>query len=373
VKKHHYIFWFLLLLIFAAGETSARPRIGVMNFKNNGAPQYNYLEGGIADMLSTALAGSRQIRIVERVQLDKILEELQLGMSGLLDPSTAAQVGKIAGAQYVVIGSFINLGRAIRIDAKVVSVETAVVIPGAIAWVKTDYVENLDSAVHELAGKLLSSLTGENVTPVIRADKNRPGRFEFTFINLEGYSVSIGGKTLHPKEGVRGSIELKHGRYEFRIDRVNGMFNSEPVFQTGVDIPGGYIVRATYKDDKFTIFETVRMPGSEYQVSAADWSEAGFKKNFPPLSRIVIRSKTGLCSVYLEGEEKAILSLPNVDGMSKATIYDIRSGTYRVKVEGDKVWYEGKLKVNPGEEITVQTDPGKFKVVERVRLENELQ
>lgn len=46
-------------------------------------------------MLSTTLASSRQIRVAERDQLDKILEEMQLGMTGLLDPSTAAQVGKI--------------------------------------------------------------------------------------------------------------------------------------------------------------------------------------------------------------------------------------------------------------------------------------
>lgn len=359
-----------MFCIFISAHILAQPRLAVLNFKNNGALQYNYLESGIANMLSTTLAGSRQIRLVERVQLDKILNELQLGMTGLIDPATAAQVGKIAGAQYVVIGSFINLGRAIRMDAKVVGVETALIAPGASAWVKTDLVENLDGAVHQLADKLLSALTGENVAPAVEGEENRPGQFEFTFINMDAYSVTIGGKELRPENGARGSAELKHGRYLLRIDRVNGLFNSEPVYQTQVDIPGGYLVRAMYKDKKFTVFETVPLPGNPYRLSAASWSEASSPNDFRPLSRIVIHSSTGLCSVFLDGKEKASLSLPNVDGMSKATIYDIRSGTYLVKVEGEEVWYEGKLKVNPGEEIIVQADPGKFKILERVRLGN---
>lgn len=369
MKKHActllLLFWVLMnALLFG------QSRLAVMNFKNNGAIQYNYLESGIANMLSTTLASSRQIRVVERVQLDKILEEMQLGMTGLLDPSTAAQVGKIAGAQYVVIGSFINLGRAIRMDAKVVSVETAVIIPGATAWVKTDIVENLDGAVQELAGRLLSALTGENASTIIKADKNRPGRFEFTFVNLAGYSVTIDNKELHPDNGTRGEISLKHGRYLFRIDRVHGMFESEPVFQTYVDIPGGYIVRAIYKDNKFTIFETTPLPGSQPQVSAAQWNGGDFKNSFPPLSRIIIQSETGFCQVFLDGEEKASLSLPNIHDMAKATISGLRSGTYHIKVQGSETWYEGQLRVYEGEEIVIQTDPGKFKIVERVTLKN---
>lgn len=360
----------LLMWILMTAFLFGQSRLAVMNFKNDGAVQYNYLESGIANMLSTTLASSRQIRVVERVQLDKILEEMQLGMTGLIDPSTAARVGKIVGAQYVVIGSFINLGRAIRMDAKVVNVETALIIPGATAWVKTDIVENLDGAVQELADRLLSALTGENASAIIKADMNRPGQFEFTFVNLAGYSVSIDGKELHPDNGTRGETFLKHGRYLFRIDRVHGMFDSEPVFQTYVDIPGGYIVRAIYKDDKFTIFETTPIPGSQPQVSTAQWNGAGFKNNFPPLSRIVIQSETGLCQVFLNGEEKASLSLPNVHGMAKATISDLRSGTYHIKVQGSETWYKGDLQIYEGEEIVVQTDPGKFKIVERAALKN---
>lgn len=219
-------------------------------------------------------------------------------------------------------------------DAKVVHVETSFIIPGATARVKTDIVENLDGAVQELADRLLSALTGENASAIINADVNRPGQFEFTFVDLADYSVTIDGKELRPDNGTRGAVSLKHGRYLFRIDRVHGMFDSEPVFQTSVDIPGGYIVRAIYKNDKFTIFETAPLPGSQPQVSAAQWNGADFKSSFPPLSRVIIQSKTGLCQIFLDGEEKASLSLPNVHGMAKAIISELRSGTYHIKCSG---------------------------------------
>jgi hypothetical protein len=56
--------------------------------------------------------------------------------------------------------------------------------------------------------------------------------------------------------------------------------------------------------------------------------------------------------------------------MAKATISDLRSGTYHIRVQGSETWYEGDLQIYEGEEIVVQTDPGKFKIVERTVLKN---
>jgi len=62
-------------------------------------------------------------------ELQSLLEEMSLGQSGILDESSAQQVGKLLGAQALVFGSFIhNFDNKIRIDARMVEVETVLVL-----------------------------------------------------------------------------------------------------------------------------------------------------------------------------------------------------------------------------------------------------
>ena len=56
-------------------------------------------------MMITELHKSGAFRLLEREQLDAIASELKLNQSGLVDPSTALKVGRIAGAQYMMTGA----------------------------------------------------------------------------------------------------------------------------------------------------------------------------------------------------------------------------------------------------------------------------
>ncbi len=71
---------------------------------------YNNLARAAADDLTSQLVKSGKFRVIERQQLDKILQEQNLGLSGRVDPSTAARIGKILGVQLVVIGSVVEFG-----------------------------------------------------------------------------------------------------------------------------------------------------------------------------------------------------------------------------------------------------------------------
>ncbi len=58
----------------------------------------------MADMLTTALVNTKRFDLVERNKIDKIIEEQSLGLTGLVDESTAAKVGELLGAEYIVTG-----------------------------------------------------------------------------------------------------------------------------------------------------------------------------------------------------------------------------------------------------------------------------
>ena len=63
------------------------------------------LGSGVADILISELYRSEQFRITERMQLAQILFEQDLGQSGRVDKETAAEVGRITGAELLIFGS----------------------------------------------------------------------------------------------------------------------------------------------------------------------------------------------------------------------------------------------------------------------------
>lgn len=137
--------------------SEARPTVAVMYF-NNGAigsahADMSALSKGIADLLITALQGNASIRVVERDQIQKLVQEQQLGQSGSVDRETAVRVGRILGAQHMIFGGFVTdpSGRTMRLVARAVNVETS-----EIEFVETvsDKPDNLFAMIDRLAERM---------------------------------------------------------------------------------------------------------------------------------------------------------------------------------------------------------------------------
>jgi TolB-like protein len=170
--------------------------VAIMDFKNNGHKDYNYLQSSLSSMLATTFARSNRIQVVERAQLEKIVSEMKIGMSGLVDAKQAAHVGKVAGATMVVLGSFTNLGASIRVDAKVINVETGIIIPKATASAKADKIDQLDVAMDSLARVLLANLTGEEIRPPKTEAAARDAGPAASAQRVEGYVIEVDGNTI---------------------------------------------------------------------------------------------------------------------------------------------------------------------------------
>ncbi len=119
--------------LVAAGAQDTRPGIAVLPFHNGGSygqdkENFDALEKGIAGMMISELAANPSARVVERDQIQRLLEEQRLGASGQVDAQTAARIGKLVGARYVITGQFIDFYGDFRLDARIVSVETSQIL-----------------------------------------------------------------------------------------------------------------------------------------------------------------------------------------------------------------------------------------------------
>jgi TolB-like protein/outer membrane protein assembly factor BamB len=116
----------LLFLTTAASGADKFKRIAVMPFENTTQEKtLNWIGGGISECLTTGLANISGFTMVERTRLSDALKEIKLGQSASVDPATAQKMGKILGADSIIIGSFLKFQDNIRIMARVVEVETA--------------------------------------------------------------------------------------------------------------------------------------------------------------------------------------------------------------------------------------------------------
>ncbi|MBN2384372.1 hypothetical protein JXQ70_15955 [bacterium] len=82
-----------------------KKRIAVVRFDNKSGYGAWELGWSAADMMMTKLFKSDKFTLIERAQLEAILNEQGLGQSGVITPQTAAQVGKVLGVSAVVIGT----------------------------------------------------------------------------------------------------------------------------------------------------------------------------------------------------------------------------------------------------------------------------
>lgn len=121
--------WLLCILVFVFTSTAKSKTIAISYFDNSsGDAKYNALSKGIADMLITDLSKVKGVSIVEREKLEKLIQEIKLGQSKYFDPSTAQKLGKGLGAQNILTGSFYLLDNTLRIDARLVDVQTGGII-----------------------------------------------------------------------------------------------------------------------------------------------------------------------------------------------------------------------------------------------------
>ncbi len=119
------------ILIIAVSAVPMVPSLGaetvhvaVLGLENlNRDPRYDYLEGMIVGVLMYDLTRISDIELVERARMDRIIDEQNLRLTGLLnDEDTAKQVGQLAGADALIEGDYAFLGDEMIINMRILMI-----------------------------------------------------------------------------------------------------------------------------------------------------------------------------------------------------------------------------------------------------------
>lgn len=113
----------------SAGLVNAEPLgVAVWTFENNSliaSDEVDHLRQILPDLLLADLSHYPTLQLVDRQNLVKALEEQKLGGSELVSAADRLELGRIVGASAMVFGSYIVVDDQIRIDIRLVDVETS--------------------------------------------------------------------------------------------------------------------------------------------------------------------------------------------------------------------------------------------------------
>jgi hypothetical protein len=163
------------------GWTSPPLSMWIMDFQTQGYSLQEGEERLLASGITEQLLQHSRVQLVERALLDRLLKELKLGTSAMIDRSTALSLGRLVAARLVLSGRIIYAGPQTQVSLRVIETET-----GRITAALTE-ADGSAAAVSVLADKLSQSL-------IIKLKKIYPLRGKILSQNGQEVKTNIGQK-----------------------------------------------------------------------------------------------------------------------------------------------------------------------------------
>ncbi len=145
-----------------ATQVGSRLAVAVLPFDAAG-PAAAWKETVTNEMINE-LVNLRRFKVIERSAIDKIVAEQKMQASGFVDDKSAVKLGKIAGADALVIGTISAAGTGVKVSARLVDVETAETLIAQDIVSESTSTEAIDMAVSNVATMLYNEL------PIIEGD-----------------------------------------------------------------------------------------------------------------------------------------------------------------------------------------------------------
>jgi TolB-like protein len=144
----------------AAPDAGRKPRIAVLYFEGLTKDEdVQVLAKGYAELLINDLLATGAVDVIERTRLEELITELKLGESRFANKESFAKVGDLLGADYLVTGSFVKVGK----NKYMIAPRLKVVQTGVFVQLKNVVldVEDVLEGEQKLVGDMASALQAQ--------------------------------------------------------------------------------------------------------------------------------------------------------------------------------------------------------------------
>lgn len=200
----------LILVSFSLRAADPKPlTVAIFDFETK-EESVKDLGSKIAALLNAQLSADSGLILVERAELEKVLGEQELGVSGTVSGETAAKIGHLTGAQVLVTGKAFKVDKDLMLVAKVIGTETSRVF-GETA--KAPASGALDEATARLAQKISATVASkaENLVAKVSTREDRVETIKSQLKDAKRPTVSVKIPEQHfggPAADPAGQTEL---------------------------------------------------------------------------------------------------------------------------------------------------------------------
>ncbi len=126
----------------------------------------------VTDLMFANLVVNPELFLVDREDLETVLKEQELSLSGAVKSDEAVQVGRLTGAKVLVTGSVLQVGSSRYVIAKIIGTETSRVLGASVKGLVSDELDGLVEQLAEKVGATIAEKAGDLVAKqVSREDR----------------------------------------------------------------------------------------------------------------------------------------------------------------------------------------------------------
>jgi TolB-like protein len=215
-------------------------KVAVLDFTNlsgDGSDLGRYM----AEQLSVQLANSsKEFSVMNRANLNRILEEQKLTASGLMNPENAKKLGLFSGVDAIVMGSITPFGERLNITVQLLSTETAQVVGGTSVKITrskeiNDLLESVSQPVAIAARKEGSDFESPN--PKVVYDELALELLSVRFTQSQTIVLTLKLENRDKEGPIKIGLNCDEGHTVIRLVDEQGL-ELRLVGLTGVSIPG---------------------------------------------------------------------------------------------------------------------------------------
>ncbi len=228
---HKFFFCMTLALLIACSASTIKAQdvvypTAIFPFQERGA-DVKGLGAQVSDLLFASLVVDPNMYLVDREDMAKILQEQELSVSGLVNPTEAVQVGQLTGAKLILTGSVIQAGDKLVLVAKIIGTETSRV---AGASIKGQVDQDIDELAETLAAEIVKEIgkNSEQLVPKvvpqserIAALKEKIGEATLPVVSVSIDERHIGRATIDPAAETEMTLYLQELGFEV-VDSKDG-------------------------------------------------------------------------------------------------------------------------------------------------------
>ena len=201
----------------------------------------------VATLLNAHLSTDPHIITVERTELEKVLGEQELGLSGTVSPDTAAKVGHLTGAKVLVTGRVFKSDKELILVAKIIGTETSRVYGELVKGPAATSITELSAA---LAKKIATTISEKGDTLVAK---------------IQSHEDLIAKLKKSLKQGKLPAVSVKIGERHF----------GQPVIDPAAETELGLIL----KECGFALVDDKSPQKADIEISGDAFSAYGIRKS----------------------------------------------------------------------------------------------